>query len=284
MEINMLNTIKRHKFLSIGLGLLLACSVVWAVADLAGQANQTAANAGLQQSKATLLSLKNAKPTVQKSSINWKKYNDLQNKFNVAADELTKLEDNAQKALANGPLSDADKKAGLDAAQKVKTAGEKFAAFQEKSNCITLAKQTRTGIDSLLANADLVFNDIDADKISAASEKNAQFTNAKKDYLADAKTNLSDADKAEMKSNMIPALQDLGTQVNALTGQIANLLSDVKNQVAGGGVGGLVSCASNAATSDNPAATLLTPITSLLDLVKNLGTSITDTISALTDL
>ena len=73
MEINMLNTIKRHKFLSIGLGLLLACSVVWAVADLAGQANQTAANAGLQQSKATLLSLKNAKPTVQKSSINWKK-------------------------------------------------------------------------------------------------------------------------------------------------------------------------------------------------------------------
>ena len=51
-----------------------------------------------------------------------------------------------------------------------------------------------------------------------------------------------------------------------------------------GGVGGFVTCASDASTSDNPAATLLTSITSLLDLVKNLGTSIADTISALTDL
>ena len=129
-----------------------------------------------------------------------------------------------------------------------------------------------------------MFNDISEDKIAAASDLSSKFSDARSEYLAEAKDKLSDADKAEMKSNMLPALQNVATQVEGLVNQVTNLLSQIKDQALSGGVGGLTACASDAAKSDNPASVLLKPVTNLLDMVKNLGTSVSDTISQVNSL
>lgn len=282
----MLAKLKGRKYLLWALALLTACGIAIAVSDLSGQANKSCADAGLSgadMEMATLDAIK--KPAKPKSTINWSKWNSLEKKVNAADAQYTKIVAKAQSEIsANGKVSDATKNAGFAAAKKFQNASENFAKFLTANNCITRAKVARETGNARIKNADMTFNEIDSDKISAYNDQMEVLADARKAYLEEAKTDVSAEDRASIKDTLLPRLNNMTSQVSTLATNVSSLLSQVKDQVLGGGVGGLVSCTRDVAASDNPAAKLLSPITSLLDLIKSLGSNISGMIDDISSL
>ncbi|GEM_PF-4337850 len=290
----MLAALKKRKVLVIGTALLAAAAITWATANLEAQADKTTVATANTQAQFVIKSLdltgKNsiAKTAVTKkvpqANVDWNKWGDYSKKLKAATDKYQSLAEKAKAEAANGPVSAATKSAGLDAANSVKSIAYEFADFQEKGNCLKYAKQNRALGDALLANANVLFKDLDADAISAASDAQGALADARKDLYADVKDTMSDSDKQFLKSDTLPKLQAISTEVKDLMTSVTTLLSNIKDQVTSGGIGGLTSCASSAASSDNPAAALLKPVSGLLDMVKSLGTNVADTISDISGL
>ncbi|WP_202108425.1 hypothetical protein [Succinivibrio dextrinosolvens] len=292
----MLSILRNKTYLKWILALLvIAGFAVAQFAALKGQANEQSTSAGVAQaakdmnyrkvlSESNEAQAKTIKAADPSSNIDWKKDASLSKKLdsieNAYNDALAKAK---AEVKANGTVSDATRSKGLKLASDYQAAAEDYAKFWEANNGPTRAKTTRALAKSIAANADMAFNDIDSDKIDAAKAASAEAKAAADEYLASVKGNLSDKEKGAIKSNIVPKLQTLSSDVTGLVSGITNLLDQVKSEAQSSmSVGGLTSCAQSAA-QDGPAA-LLSPLSSLLSMVQGIGSDITGMISDLTSL
>lgn len=268
------------------LALIAASGIAVAALDLSGTTNAVCADAGtsgIDTEMATLDTVKQSKT----NPVDWNKERTLRKAIDSVNTKYLALAQKAKEDIAaTGKVADATRTDGLACADSFKAANEKYAEFWDKNNGKTRAKLARQAGEARIANATMTFNEISSENVDAYNAKLAELADARKAYLAEAKTDVSDADRADIKSSLTPRLQNMASQVTALTSKVGDLLSQIKDQVTGGGlsVGGLTSCAKSAATSDNPATALLSPVTGLLDMVKSLGSNISDMLSEISDL
>lgn len=267
----MLTFIKQHKTTAWLLALLAACGIAIAAADLAGNANKTCADAGLQGANTEMMTLDLVKQS-ESNPIDWQQERKLRKAIDAQDAKYQKLVAQAQNEIqGKGSVEAATREAGLACASDFKAASETYAAFWDQNNGITRAKLARQAGEARMKNAEMTFNEIDSDRVAAYNEEMDKLAQARSEYMEEAKTDVSEQDRAAMKADLTPRINTLMTQGNTLVQNILGLIDQVKastDSLASGDIGAITSCASTAVSGDGPMA-LLSPLTSLLDLVKS---------------
>lgn len=267
----MMTFIKQHKTTAWLLALLAACGIAIAAADLAGNANKTCADAGLQGANTEMMTLDLVKQS-ESNPIDWQQERKLRKAIDAQDAKYQKLVAQAQNEIqGKGSVEAATREAGLACASDFKAASETYAAFWDHNNGITRAKLARQAGEARMKNAEMTFNELDSDRVAAYNEEMDKLAQARSEYMEEAKTDVSEQDRAAMKADLTPRINTLMTQGNTLVQNILSLIDQVKastDSLASGDIGAITSCASTAVSGDGPMA-LLSPLTSLLDLVKS---------------
>ena len=188
--------------------------------------------------------------------------------------QVTKAQSETENA---GSVSPATRSAGMAAANKFKDASNAYAAHLDSQNLASRAQVVRETGESRIASAEMTFNDVSSERIDAYDKRQEALRAAQKAYFADAKNDLSDSDKAALKSDLSSRVSKIQSNLTALLQTAMGLLNQIQSQV-GGGIGGAAGCAAKSATSgQNPTdgvANLLGPVKSLVSLIKSMGSSV----------
>lgn len=271
-----------RKILTVLLLVALTGGLVWAGAELLGQANKSAADAGSNAADMEMASLDMIKPSTNAPDVNWNHLAKIRKQMDSNTQQYKKLA-----ASVNGEtINEATKNKGLDLAHKFNALCEQEAKLWDAAgNCPTRAKLAReTGL-TRIANAEMTFSGANQDKIDAYNDQMEKMQDARSNYVSDAKSDLSDADRKSLQQNLLPKAQALLTSVTNLSSQVAALLQDVTTQagsMASGDIMAIGGCAKQVATgsaTDNPAVALLSPVKSLSSMVTSLLSNVKSLIS-----
>lgn len=265
---------------------ILIAGLVYAGVALLGQSGKLAADAGSSGAEMEMASLDTIKQS-KSSPVDWKQERSLYKKIQSIDAEYSKLVKKAQaeKVANEGKVNAATQKAGLACAKRFQEANENYAAFWEKNNGKTRARLAREAGLARVKNADMVFFELDSDRISAYNDQQDALAKARAAYLAEAKTDVSDADRAALKNNLTPRLNKLSGDITSLISEITSLLEQVRS-AAGGNIVSLGGCAKKAvsAGASGDASALLAPLMSLLNMAKSLGSNVTGLLSDISSL
>jgi hypothetical protein len=259
--------------------MMLMAGVLWAGAELLGESNKAAADAGSNAADTEMASLDSVKPPKAKAAPSRER--SLAGKVRQADKRYTALLDKAKSEInSQGSVGDVTRDAGLKAANVYKTACDDYARYWDGKNLASRAGVYREAGNSRIASAEMAFNNIDSGKVDAASAAQDKFRDAYKAYLADAKTDLTDAERAAVKSSLSSRLQQVAGNVQTLVGKVADLLRQVQ---AGASPTAAVGCAAKSVAAggspSDDAAALLMPLKSLLSLVQGMAGNISGMIS-----
>lgn len=261
---------------------LLFAGLVYAGAELMGQANKNAADAGSTGADMEMASLDSIKQS-KSNPVNWSEEQRLHKKINALDSEYkTHVNKARSEAASAGSVSAGTRSAGIACADRYQKACEDYASFWDKNNGKTRARLARETGKSRIANAQMTFNDVDSSRISAYNDQQDALAKARRAYLDEAKTDVSDADRGAIKSALQPRLNKMTGDVQNLISSVTSLLDQVKGQAGGMGVGAIGGCAKSVATGGGAAggaSALLSPLTNLLSLAKSLGSNVTSMLS-----
>ncbi len=274
---------------------LLTVGLVWAGAELFGQANKATADAGINGADMEMASLEMIKKPAEAPNVDWKKEAKLRKQLEANTAQYKKAVASAQKETkGNKAVSEKTRTKGLALAKKFNELSIEYAAVWDAAgNCKTRADMARKAGLSRLANAEMTFNPIDADKIEAYNDSMEALQEARQAYVADAKNDLSEADKQALKKNLLPKANKLLDSAVALSNQVTNLVTEVTNEVANVtsgdpmraavAIGGCAKKVITSSSSGNSVTDLLSPVKALasmcVSLISNIKSFISDLMS-----
>jgi hypothetical protein len=272
---------KTRKFAFWLLIFTLMAGLLWAGAELLGESNKATADAGSNSADMEMAAGDLVKPDakvkakgVSKEVTLKKKIAQIDNAYRV------KLDAAKSEIASGGEVKEGTRSAGLKLARDYKDANDQLASWYDGHGNASRAEVCRAIGESRVASAEMAFNKIDSDRIDASNSKQDALNKAVKAYLADAKNDLSDAERAQVKSSVAPRLQQLSGNLDQLVSTVMNLLRQV--QSSSGPMAAAGCAAKTVATSSDPsdvAGSLLMPLKSLLSLVKGMAGNISALIS-----
>ncbi len=265
---------KVRKIIMWILALTLTAGLVYATADLLGQTNKKAADAGSNATDMEMATLDTIKKPAKSDNINWAEITPVDRKLKSIDAQYKAAVDKAGAEKAQGAVSEATRSEGMSLAQQYHDTAMQLATVYEKNNMITRAKTVRQLAKTRLANAEMSFNEVTSARIDAYKAEQAKLGEARKAYFAE--NDLSAADKAALKRDLLPRVQQTSTNLLDLVDTVASLVLQVKNQVGGGGVsaasiGGCAKSAVSGAASGGGVASLLGPLQALLSLAQGMS-------------
>jgi hypothetical protein len=261
------------------LGLLLLAALAWAAAELSGQANKAAADAGSNSADTEMASLDMVKPSTKAPNCDWQLEKSLKGQIDQKDKEYVGLVNQAKSEIEKtGKVADATKSKVQKAAAEFKALNDSYADMWSKCNCKTRSKLAREVGATRIKSADVVVSEINSDKIKELEAQQAKMNAARQEYVAEAKTDLSPADKAAVKASVGPRLQKTGSNLASLAQQITGLMDQVKGQATkGGGLSALGGMASGGGPSAllSPLQSLMSMVQSMIGNVKNMTSDLT---------
>ena len=270
--------IKRIRPLWIILALLLMAAIAIAAAELSGQANKSAADAGSSSADLEMASLETIKPPKQGPPVDWAAERRIRQQLESQDKAYTPLVDRAKREIdASGAVSGNTGKQVLAAAGKYRDTCNAYADVWAKGNCVTRAKLAREAGATRLASAELIVAGANSEKSDALADQQARMNEARNEYVKEARANdeLSDQDKAAIKASVLPRAQKLITDTGDLVVRITSLVDQIRSQTSpedlAGGISGCASTAASGGSAQDGVASLLSPVTSLLSLAKGLA-------------
>jgi hypothetical protein len=268
--------------------LLAFCAIAWAVGELSGMANRSAADSGVASADLEMSSLETIqKPAKNPPPVDWKLEQQIRKEIEKLDAEYKSVAVTAQSQASQG-IDDSTRTALLAAAEKFKDANDRYADVWEKGKCVTRARLAREVGASRMASAELIIAGADSNKIEALSAQQDKVNEARKAYIEEAKANqeLSAEDKTALRSNLMPRAQQLVSDTANLVKQVTDLLDQVRQQADPSAlVGGVSACATSGGKSaDDSVSQLLSPVTGLLSLVKGLAGNAQSLVSDITSL
>ena len=277
----------------IVIALLLLVSIGWAVANLSGQANKSAADAGESSQDMEMASIDMIKPSQKSPPCNWALEKKLRNELASIDKAYSTIVAKAKSEVsANGAVTAPTQKQLLDSAHKFKNTSDKYAEMWSLCNCTSRAKlASETGI-TRVASAEVIASGADSDKASALKAQQDRLNTARNAYTKEASENdeLSATDKAAIKKSVLPRAEKLVSNATGLVGEITSLLNNIRSQASPAGlIGGVGGCAAKQGAGDPNAAEdsvagLISPVTSLLSLAEGLLTNAKSLVSDATTL
>lgn len=283
---------RRVRPLWIILIILAVCTVAWAVAELSGQANKSAADAGMAAADFEMASFETIKPSQSTPPCDWALEKKLRQEIEKIDADYKKAAAKAQgEAGAAKGVSSATKKSVLDLAKQFKDASDRYAKMWEACKCVSRARLARETGASRLASADMLVSGADSAKAKAVSKQHEKLNKARNEYVKEAVAGneLSEKDKRELKAGLMPRATQLVVDTANLTARVSALLNQAKSEagkaadIGSGGIG-LGSLGKVASVGDN-SATLVKSLGGLLSLTQSMSTnakSLVNDITALT--
>ena len=273
---------KHHKVLLVVGLLLLVAALVWAAAELSGQANALAQDAGDSSADMEMTTMDTIKkPQKTKDSpkpppCDWQKERQIKRAIDANNAQYKGLRSRAKSEMRGaGKVSSGTSNAVMASAKEFRKLSYDYADMWDACKCRTRAKTARKSGDSRLKSAAvLVGGDIDEAKLKEMRAAQDDMRDARRQYAKKAADGdeLSDADKGDIKANVVPQIKGLTSQVQGLVTGTTSLLGDIKKQATGGGLSGLTKLAKTAASGDagSVASKLLKPVTTLLNVAKSM--------------
>ena len=275
---------------------VLVCGLVWAVAELSGQSNKSAADAGSSAADMEMATLDPIKPSTEATG-DANKETAIRNKIMKADNAYkSKLAQAKSETNSKGKVSPGTRDAGMTAARQYKAANDEYAAYWDSQKCGSRAQLAREVGESRMKSAEMAFNDVSSDKVNAYNKQQDRVRTAQKAYFKDAKKDVSESDRAAIKSGVTPRLKKIGGDLTTLLSTVTGLLNQVQQQVGGSmnfspsGIGGcaqkMVSEGPSSVTAAAPegVAELLSPLKSMLSLVQSMSGNVTGMISDINSL
>lgn len=263
--------------------LLALAGLVWAAAELSGQANKSAADAGSNAADMEMASLEMIKPSKTAPNCNWALEKKLRKELERIDKDYRKILARAQSDIAgnSGKVSPETRAKGMKSAELFKATSEKYAAMWDKCKCTSRAKLARETGESRMKSAAMAFNDVDSDNVDAYNEQQDSMAAARRAYVEDAKTDLSDKDRAALKSNLLPKAEKIADNLAALGQGVTGLLGQIQSQATDPvAIGG---CARQVVSDTGPeagsATALLSPVKSLMSLIQSMTGNVQGMIS-----
>lgn len=260
----------------------LTAGLVWAGAELLGQANKSAADAGSNAADLEMASLEMGKPSTKAPNVNWSQISSLRKQMAANTTQYKRLVN----GLNGQKVSEGTRSQGMKLANDFRALSEKEAAVWDAAgNCQTRARLAREAGLSRVASAEMAFSGADADKIDAYNKQMKKLQDARSDYVDDAKEDLDASDRKALQDSLLPKAQTLLSSVTTLASQVTSLLNEVTSQagsIANGDPMAIAGCARQAvsgASSDNPAMALLSPVKALSSMVMSMLSSVKGLIS-----
>lgn len=275
---------RKHKkaFLITGL-ILLTAVIVWAAAELAGQANSMAQDAGANSAEMEMVTLdtikkpqKTKESPTQPPPCDWQLERKIKKEIDAEDSTFKNLSSSAKSEMnSSGEVSGSTAGAVRESASRFKGLTYQYADLWDDCNCRTRANTARKAGDSRIKSAEVVAGEIDKDKLDAMDAAQNDMAQARREYVtkASAGDELSPEDKEEIRSNVTPVIQRLFGQVQYLVGNVLSLISEIQSQIDGGtsiDVGTLISVVSSVAQGEVPMVGLLGRVQTLLSVSQSL--------------
>jgi hypothetical protein len=268
---------KSRKILFWILLIVMMAGLLWAGRDILGEADGAATAASDSQFQfeesagQAVLDTKAVKPKAKTSKVASlkKKIAQLDNAYRA------KLSAAKSEIASSGVVSEGTRSAGLKLAQDYKITNDGLAAWYEEQGLRSRADVYRATGESRIASAEMAFNKIDGGKVDAANAKQDALRKAMSTYFADAKNDLTDAERAQIKTSLVPRLQQISGNLTQLVQTVISLLSQVQSSASPAAMAGCA--AKQLASSSDPsdiAGSLLMPLKSLLSLVKGMASNV----------
>ena len=272
----------RHKKLLIVLGLLLlAAALVWAAAELSGQANALAQDAGGNSADMEMVTLntikqpKKTKNSPKPPNCDWAKERSIKGQLDANDAQYKQLRARAKQELrSSGSVSAGTKSSVMSSAKKFDSLCEQYAQMWDACNCKTRAKTARkSGKSRLKSAAVLVAGNINSGALSDMQSANEDMKAARREYARKAAGDgeLSPEDMKSLQSSVVPQAKMVVSNVSALLKGVTDLLGNLKSS-AGDAAGGLLdkikSGGSAAGAASGAAGDLLKPVTTLSTVTK----------------
>jgi len=271
---------KNKKFLIIFGIVLLVAAIAWAAAELSGQANAAAADAGeqsLEMEDISLGMIKDPKPKKKPPACDWQLETKLRKKIAANTGEYKKVVAKAKnEAQSDGKVSPKTGDVLLYWAVEYKDLQKDYASMWDDCSCKTRAKLARELGQTRLRSAEVTASEIDKEKLAALKKQQDKMKQARREYVEKATKNeeITAKDRNEMQANLIPRTQSLLSNVGDLVQKVTGLLQQVKDSAtkakSGGLMGGFKSMTSLSKGN------LLGPVQGLLSLVQNMLTNTKD--------
>lgn len=275
--------VKKHKkpLMIIGL-VLLAAALVWAAAELSGQANSLAQDAGDNSADMEMVTLNTIKkPQKTKSSpkpppCDWKKERQIKNSLDSNDAKYKSLRAKAKSELkSTGKVSSGTKNAVMKSASEFKNLCDQYAKMWDACNCKTRAKTARASGNSRMKSAAvLVGGDIDDRTLADMQSAQEAMQQARREYVQTAVDGgeLSDEDKGDIRVTVIPQIRSLMSNTQSLLTGVTSLFTNIQKEAGGAAMDSLTKLATgDAGGAANAAASrLLNPVKALLAVAKSM--------------
>jgi len=263
---------KKYKKLWIVIGALLGFSaLVWAASQ--GMADAQAQDAGRHSSegveKPTMDMLK---PPKAGPNCDWKKEKDLKQKIEANTKKYDSAAEKAKgETSSGGKVSSATSTEVLKLAKEYKDLQDQYSAMWNACNCKTRANLAKDLGATRVKSAEVVVSEIDKTKLDEMSAAQDKLKLSREAYVKDAKANneIADADKADIKTNVVPRVKKQIPVLQSFVQSVTGLLGDVQKEAKGatsGGLGGLMGAAKSAGSGPK----LLTSVQALLSVAKGM--------------
>ncbi|KIX16099.1 hypothetical protein [Dethiosulfatarculus sandiegensis] len=261
------------------ISLLLLGGIVWATAELSGQANALAQDSGKNSAEMEELSLailkKPSGPTPP--PCDWQKEKTLRKQIEEKDKKYKEL---VKTSPEPGACGEDFKDQVIGLAEEYYKLQKQYAVMWEKCNCKSRAKLAHKLADSRKKSAQVVVSEADSDKLNEMQTAQEELSQARREYAQEAKQSksLSVEDRKKIQSSVIPKVSSTINQFVAFSANVAALLQEVKKtteKATSGGVGGFLSAAKDMASGGgtkllNTTKTLLAVSKSMVGNAKGL--------------
>ena len=243
--------LKKHKkaLMVIGIVLLLA-AIAWAAAELSGQANSMAQDAGSNSAELEMITLDTLKkPAKQPPPCDWQKEKKLRK--SIAANDVKykkMIAKTKSEVKSSAKVSEATQEEVLGQADAYKGLQDQYSSMWSACNCKTRSKLATSLGKTRVKSAAVVVSEIDQAKLDEMNAAQDEMKAARREYANKAAANdeLSAADKKDIQANVIPQTNKMMTTMQKFVQQIMGLMNEVQEsaqKMTSGGASGLLGAA-----------------------------------------
>lgn len=277
----------RHKKMYLILAaMLLTAGLVWAAAELSGQANAKSAEAAEGSAEIEMVTLDTIKQPKPKKKdpppCDWQAEKRIRHAIKANDKGYKQLLAKVKAEVrSQGKVSDATKGEVMNSAQGYNQLQNEYADMWQQCNCKTRSKLARKLADSRLKNAEVAVSEIDEEKLKEMDKAQEEVRQARREYAVHAKENdeISDEDKKEIQAKVVPEVEKMAVKLKSLLSSVTALMKEVQSTASSvksgssGGLGGLLGSVKKLAATGPK---LLTQVKTLLGVVESLSSNVND--------
>ena len=256
---------------------LVLAAIAWAVAELTGQANAAAADAGdssLEMEEITMEMIKEPKPKNNPPPCDWQKEKGLRKDIEANNAAYKKMIAKAKSESLSGEKTSAGTAKAIKAsAADYKKLQLEYAAMWDACNCKTRSKLAHELAETRIKNADVVAGGVDEEKIAALETQQKKLNDTRHEYAEQANRDgeIAPEDKKAMKAALAPRVQNLMGNVGELMKTVTSLMTNIQQTATKATKGGAFGAFSAVSSLASGGSGLLGPVKSLMSMVKSMS-------------